>query len=236
MATKSALKKLLAVGLSLLIMGGAASCSFDEDIFTNNIFPNNTTFQVGNATSPYNAGYFNTVYADTIILDSSKDDLRTPVSAVKVPGVNAPDEVVFQGGLILGFDDKAAPLEQIGYFVVQLPHEWTEGTDIEPHIHWVSDGSGGNVVWTLTYSWANMGAVFPAASTLSVTGAAGSVANLQLVTSYGNISGAGKTHSSMIVCSLKRSSSNVADTYAGSALLLEFDFHYKKSFYTEDEG
>ena len=112
---------------------------------------------------------------------------------------------------------------------MQLPHSYLEGSDIDPHIHWVAeDNTGGNVQWQLTYSWANIDAAFPAATTSNITAAAAVVTDEHEMSSFSDIDGTGKTISSMLLCSLKRNSSNALDTYNGkSAYFIEVDFHYE---------
>jgi len=115
-------------------------------------------------------------------------------------------------------------------FSVQLPHEWAEGTDISPHIHWVPmDAGTGNVRWGLEYTWASIDAVF--SNTTIITAAtltSGSMAvNHHNLTELPNIDATGKTLSSMLLCRIFRQGDHVDDTYAGSAGLLEIDFHYQ---------
>jgi hypothetical protein len=59
-------------------------------------------------------------------------------------------------------------------------------------------------------------------------GAAGTTIDQHLKTRFETVSGAGKKISSMLMCKLQRNSSNVLDTYANAAYLLEFDIHYQK--------
>jgi hypothetical protein len=124
------------------------------------------------------------------------------------------------------------------YFQVQLPHNYKEGTDIFPHIHWspLTTGTTGNngVYWELEYTWANNGETFPATTTLSgyevVPALTGDlVAKRHYITKIGTsgISGSGKAISSMIICRIARLGDNVNDTYSGLAGALEVDFHYQ---------
>jgi hypothetical protein len=158
------------------------------------------------------------------------DDLFIPVNSVKVPASNNPDWVAFKGGLVLGFGDQAVEgNEEIVYFSVQVPHNWKEGTDITPHVHWaVASTTIANVVWKLTYSWASINGTFPSETTIIKTGSADGTNSKHNISIFDTIAGSGKTLSSMLVCSLKRNSSNAADTLTGEdALLLEIDFHYQ---------
>lgn len=162
--------------------------------------------------------------------DTQWDDLRVSVNSVKVPAAKYPAWTAYRGSLVLAFDDQAVEAnEEIVYFTVQLPHAWKEGTDLNAHVHWVAeDDTAGNVRWALTYSWANINGTFGAESELAVNGAAGAAADKHVLADLGDLTGTGKTLSSMILCSLRRASSNAGDTLTGKlAYLLEVDFHYQ---------
>ncbi len=166
--------------------------------------------------------YFNNL----VVVGPQWDDVRTPVNSIKLPQINPPVETVYKGSLVLTFQDVAAPQEQIAYFAIQIPHSYKEGTAISPHIHWAgSDASAGNVVWTLTYSWANMLEVFPAQTSDTQAFANSTTLDTHNVGHFLDVAGTGKKVSSMLLCSLKRNSSNGSDTYTGAAYLLEVDIH-----------
>ena len=164
------------------------------------------------------------------------DDIRVPVSAVRQnPATTKPDLINFVGGTqILGFDNAAS---EAVTFVAQIPHSYKEGTDIECHVHWspTSDAAGG-VRWILEYSWANKDSTFPSTATMGATGNTASQ-NKHIYTDIGEISGTGKTISSMLVGKLIRNVSHTDDDYGADAGLLEIDFHYRKdSFGSDQEG
>ena len=91
-------------------------------------------------------------------------------------------------------------------------------------------GAGGgaeNVKWDLTYSWQNIGSVFPGATSVSQTiDVQNDSNNSHMFDSVATISGSGRTISSMLVCSLTRDVS-VANDYAAAAYLLEVDSHFE---------
>ncbi len=120
------------------------------------------------------------------------------------------------------------------YFVVQLPHNWNEGTSIMAHIHWVPSeaGASGPTVprWGLQYCWLNLGETYSSYTTIygtTTTTSEDLVMSRHYITPLGTITGTGKTISSMLVCRIFRDGDNAADSYAGLAGALEVDFHYQ---------
>ena len=160
------------------------------------------------------------------------DDLRTPVNNLKVPASKNPEWGAFNGGQALYFSDQAVEGNQEEvYFTLQMPHSWKAGsTKLGPHIHVSTTGAanGDAMRWGFVYSWANIGSTFPAGTTSYVTdsGFGGSGGDHRFV-AFPNISGAGKTISSILQCRLFRASASTEDTSAGDGILLEFDMHYE---------
>jgi hypothetical protein len=221
------MKRLISL-LLILVLGAGCSIPGDPmlgDLYTNNIFPGtNSTYDIGATDNYYNNAYINNIYIGGVW-----DDLRTPVNAVKLGGVNPPVDILYNGGMLLSFEDKILSQEQIVYFTIQLPHNWKEGTSLEPHIHWTAeDGTAGNIVWLLTYAWVNIEDIMPVYSEVIAVGSTGEGYGKHIVTNFGLINGIDKKVSSMLVCSVKRNSSNILDTYNGkSAYFMEIDFHYQ---------
>lgn len=157
------------------------------------------------------------------------DDLRVPVSAVRLGGAQPPLETAYKGGQVLAFPSN---VDKTMYFTAQLPHMYKEGTDICLHIHWTipTSGAGGgaeNVKWDVTYSWANIEGSFPAESSATVTkDVQNDTADDSIITDIVTISGTGKTISSQLICSMTRDVS-VANDYADSAYAIEVDFHFE---------
>lgn len=125
------------------------------------------------------------------------------------------------------------------FFMVQMPHNYKEGSTIYPHVHWSSTTAPGTnrVKWVLDYQWVNLGSSFTATTSTSVNGytiadsnpSKSLAAYESTITVLGTsgISGTGRTISSILLCRLHRLSSDVNDTFSGSAFLLSFDFHYE---------
>jgi len=164
------------------------------------------------------------------------DDLRVPLSepstgTVKPEWARFPYGVSGSAPFINWF--KASGIDEM-YFLVQLPHNWKEGSDIEPHIHWVPsvNGETGPTVprWGLQYSWISLGVTHSAYTTIygsTIVPSEVLVASRHYLTDLGTIAGSGQKISSMLICRIFRDGDNGADTFAGLAGALEVDFHYQ---------
>jgi len=158
-----------------------------------------------------------------------------PVSAVRVPGSKSPTWTSYSAGELLGFSYQAVEANQEEvYFVAQVPHSYKEGSNIEPHVHWVANEDTTDdpevVRWGLEYEWVNQLADFSGTTTIYAEESMTDEADKHQYTEWADIDGTGKTISSMIVCRLFRNSNHANDTYDSGtalALLLEFDFHYE---------
>lgn len=156
------------------------------------------------------------------------DDQQINISSVKLPTSNAPSWTDYHGSQVLAFGEGT---DNIIYFTAQLSHKYKEGGDIEFHIHYAieTDGSGGgaeNVKWDFTYAWSNINGAISVVTGSTITF---DVQNQVDDTHYlgeivATISGATKSISSILLCSLKRDTS-VADNYGADAYLLAADFH-----------
>jgi hypothetical protein len=158
------------------------------------------------------------------------DDLRTPVSQVRLAGSKPPTSTLYKGGEVLAFPSNA---DKTIYFNVQLPHKYKLGEDIEFHIHYVLPTAGSglgaeNVKWDFTYAWADIGDAIPAETPVPATL---DMQNKSADTHYlgeiaGTIDGSGISGvSSMLICSLTRDTT-VANNYTDDVYLMEVDFHF----------
>jgi hypothetical protein len=115
--------------------------------------------------------------------------------------------------------------------VFQMPHGYLEGSDVEAHLHWMSNvniPATQTVSWTIEYFWQNIGAVKQAATVLEnvvTTAPAAAVipAFTHLVTQFTPISGTGKTISSMLCMSVLRGAGTFAN--ASNCNVFAFDVH-----------
>jgi hypothetical protein len=177
----------------------------------------------------------NDVFKKAILVKSMElsdyvyDDLRVPVSAVRLSGSQPPTSTLYKGGEVLAFPHNS---EKTLYFTAQLPHGYDEGENIEFHTHYAIETAGAdgetaeNLKWIFTHSWSNISAEIPDASTVPVTidlkaAAAETHYRGQVAAT---ISGTGKNISSILICSLTRDIS-VANNYAANVYLISLDFH-----------
>jgi len=156
------------------------------------------------------------------------DDLRFPVSNVRITGTNPASWEVFNGFQVLGFEAQAVNDEQI-YFLAQLPHSYKHGSNIKFHVHWSPEtDDNATVRWGLEYVWANINDSLSASSTtvykdVNIENNGGD----HLITTIAEIDGSNKTLSSMLLCRLFRNSSHANDNFDDIAYLFEADFHFQ---------
>lgn len=114
---------------------------------------------------------------------------------------------------------------------VQLYHNYIEGTDVTPHMHVVfptaAVATASTNVWTLAYSWANIGGTFPASTTISITNSGARSAFQQAILDFGSISGTNKLISSVMCFSITRNGNNAYDIYDDVIDLVSFDLHHQ---------
>jgi hypothetical protein len=164
----------------------------------------------------------------TLVLDTPVwDDLVVNMSNVKAPTANPPTWTAYKSSEVPAFNKDAT---NILYFSAQLQHTYKEGSDIEFHIHLsYPDNTSGNSTWVFTYSWANMGATFPLATSTGNVIIASPVTTdyHQLAQMATTISGTGKLISSVLLCSISRLGADLSDNYNNNIYLVSGDIHYQ---------
>lgn len=141
-------------------------------------------------------------------------------------GASAPDLVTLTGNILAYAFDGGSTAEQL-YGSFELNHEYKEGTDIFPHIHWAPvNANAGNVKWNLEYSVASKDSAFAVATTISCTDA-NLGANTHHVVEFSAISGTGRKVGDVIAFRLYRDPADASDTYASDAILLSLGIHYQ---------
>lgn len=151
-------------------------------------------------------------------------------------------------GYRFGHGKEGKGLFQNCHFHAQLPHRYRVGTDLEPHVHVRLDpGSDGMAEQTLLleleYTWTNIGEKKPDTTQILTLNHKVSQSDLiadNLVISFGFISKPDADISSMLDCRFSRitvgrkweedywlSAGFQNDTFEGSLIFKEFDFHYQ---------
>jgi hypothetical protein len=111
----------------------------------------------------------------------------------------------------------------------EILHDYKEGTDITPHIHWAgTTAAAGNVKWQLAYMWIDRDEVFGGEVLSSATVATSGVAWKEQRTNFPTISGAGKHIGSRFHFVLFRDPLDAADTYTADAAAFDFGLHYQR--------
>ena len=158
------------------------------------------------------------------------EDLRFPVSAIKVTGSsNLPSFGSFIGKTqILYFSPSS--IEQ-AFVTAQFPHAKIDNSTIMPHFHWtfVDEQASGDVVWCMEYTCANIDFIFPLTNISCVIDTA--QAPLQHhITDMIHIK---NTFNLSAMCAIRifRNATNPLDTFNADAGLLEYDIHYLNIFY-----
>ncbi len=193
--------------------------SADEVIINDDLYVTNTA-TIGSS-----------LFADTVnITGTVWEDLRTPVTQLRVPSVKAPTWTAYRGSQVLAFSDQAvAGNEEEVYLAIQMAHEYKEGTDLYIHPHFVYSANQTNtsVRWGLSYTWADLDVKFPTETTIYATSLlTNDDADIHRFTSFASINGAGKTISSILLLKFFRNSSHASDNYTDDVYLLDVDAHY----------
>jgi hypothetical protein len=151
---------------------------------------------------------------------------------MKIPPVYTPEMIEWKGGAVYSFRDVANELlEDRLFFVVKLPHGYKDGSDIAIHAHWVGENTdAGDVCWKFNHSWANEldDEGFPDPTDIWAMGTNNTIVADQLNDAYTeHIDGTDKKMAGQILGSVRRNSSNSADTYTGKAYLTELTLCYR---------
>ena len=170
---------------------------------------------------------------------SGYNDLVMSPGIMKQPASSAPSKVAW----LTDLQKWSYSVGDYSFFDgMQLPHSYMPGTDIYPHVHFIpvtaiSDTE--TVVWTINYSGAAVGAVFPATAAVTCTftnnaatrfsldpdalSGTDIVADTHLIAGGATIDGTDFGLSSVIDGRLTRA----AGTYAGEVLLSSSDSHIR---------
>jgi len=157
-------------------------------------------------------------------------DLRVPSTSTVTGSANPP--TYKQWGMSAGVDAVYAwhfspTIQEDLFFSAQFPHSLKLNTDWSPHVHWSpSDNTAGNVVWRLSWRWANIGDVFPAVQGSSVIAPSSGSVSTHQYNDFPVITATNSNISAMVVGRISRLGNNASDTYTGEAVFHEVDFHF----------
>lgn len=164
------------------------------------------------------------------------DDLRFPATSINPTGPGTAAGVSANTGHLTSPSTNDA----VCSLTAQMPHEWKEGSPIEPHVHWYkADAGAGNVKWKIEYKMANVGDVFPGNDTtgwteltayevIDVITGDQATAYRSMITTFGEVDMTGISISAQSWIHISRIPGDAEDDYAGTARLMEFDIHYLK--------
>lgn len=150
------------------------------------------------------------------------DDLQVVLTGAELHPTQSPTWINYRGSRALQFDGTAA---QTIYFIAQLPHKYSEGTNLDFHLHAVHlTAATGDVQWDFTHSWANIGDEFPTETLVQKTFPVHDSPNIHGYGDVANIDGIGKKISSIVLCSLTRRGD--IDSSSDNSVLIGADFHH----------
>ena len=156
------------------------------------------------------------------------NDINLSVDSLASSGATIMDVITVGGNKFKAFIGTGATTQQADGSL-EILHDYKEGTDIVPHLHWMpEDANAGNIEFFLGYRWWNHTDVMPAETVVSVIVPAGGVAHRAHRTDFAILSGAGMTIGSRFVFRLFRNPADADDTYAHYAIALDFGIHYEK--------
>lgn len=167
------------------------------------------------------------------------EDLRFPAAGILKKGpYDPPDDDVDTGSLL--FSDSA---REAGVVTAQMPHGWKSGTNIEPHLHIISEwgtdpgtGPANLTRWTLEYIIADVGDTIADVNTVgnwtavnvdaNVTAHSGGLPVHQII-DFPEIDMTGYQDSCMAYLRFsRRGDDGTNDTYPDDITLIELDIHY----------
>ena len=158
---------------------------------------------------------------------SSWDDIIIPPSGLARNNL-APDRVVFVGSIEAPAFSGTSTEQLSGSF--EIPHDYNEGTDLRPHIHWSpSNTNAGDVKWQLEYTLACVGDAFPASTTVVAIDTSNQINRSHNVVEFGIIDGTNVQIGCMIQFRLFRDGGDAEDTYGSDAFLLSIGVHYEQN-------
>ena len=116
------------------------------------------------------------------------------------------------------------------YFILEMPHDYKEGTPIHPHIHWAPVTSGtGTVAWGMEYTWVDKSAAFDPTAVATASSAIGGSQYKHTISTLASLTpGSSQGHfNSVLMVRLYRNNIGGVDTYLDKVALLSMDVAYE---------
>lgn len=117
-------------------------------------------------------------------------------------------------------------------FVLVLPYDYAEGTDIYPFVQWSQSSTGaGNAIWGIEYSVAPSydTTVFPATTSITLTDAAPGVAYKLQLGEFAAVTGTTFLPNTVLLLRVYRDGAAGGDTLADTAFLHAVGVHYESN-------
>jgi hypothetical protein len=162
--------------------------------------------------------------------DVGWDDITADLSAGKAVGANAPTWATFRDGLsAYRFD--AGTMNEI-WVTFHVKHDYREGTNVYPHIHWAPNTTSTGVVrWGFEYSVqkGHQQGAFPASTTVYVNDTIS--ANSQYMHRVAEVADGDAFDAleadSLILMRIFRDAADAADTFPDAVFGLTADIHFQ---------
>ena len=108
-------------------------------------------------------------------------------------------------------------------------HDYLEGSDIVPHVHWCpTTADAGNVKWQIEYIWISRTGTITTSTTIAVTTAAGGTAWALKRSDFPTVDGTSRNIGDRFMFRIFRDPADAADTYGFDAAILDVGIHYEK--------
>ena len=129
------------------------------------------------------------------------NDLMFPFSTGHQGNANYPPFIADSLYFAFGIDSVGVDA-QFMYFVIQLPHNYKEGTKIYPHVHYKYETAVGTATFKMKYKWYNIGETTQVGWKWYTMGSTTGTTDKTHVMAYGTggIDGTNKGISSILVC------------------------------------
>lgn len=113
-------------------------------------------------------------------------------------------------------------------FTAQLPHSYSEGTNVVPHLHVIwGNNNAGNANITMRYAVLNIGETLGNVSNIFVFKASPQLSLNSNIISYGNVDMTGKSVSCIFNGTIARVGGSIDDDYSGTIYVQSVDLHYQ---------